>query len=219
VGCGSYSRKLLAWEGEEQSEKGIDGSYRDSPEGLVDLLGSEALLVEEGSAVGNRGAPDLGVGEELDGVVDVVLPHRLLEHQLVAPGSLSVWCWCCSWIRGTHRIRHKRGEENRGKIGFFRQFNSVITKIEPKERINRIGGRYQSLGIAGRSRRPWRRASPRRRGVGRANQSSPNELAVSGSGLFRKHYQRKQSYPFFAEIFYVSYFFETNPFQTVTAYP
>jgi hypothetical protein len=154
---------------------GVDGFYRDSPEGLVDLLGSEALLVEEGSAVGNRGAPDLGVGEELDGVVYVVLPHRLLEHQLVAPGSLSVWCWCwcCSWIRGTHRIRQQRGEENRSKMGFFRQFNSVITKIEPKERINRTGGRYQSLGIAGRSRRPWRTASPRRRGVGTGEQTSP----------------------------------------------
>jgi hypothetical protein len=40
---------LLAWEGEEQTEKGIDGSYRDSPEGLIDLLGSDALLLEEGS--------------------------------------------------------------------------------------------------------------------------------------------------------------------------
>jgi hypothetical protein len=35
--------KLLAWKGEEQTKKGIDGS--DSPKGLVDLLGSDALLL------------------------------------------------------------------------------------------------------------------------------------------------------------------------------
>jgi hypothetical protein len=35
--------KLLAWEGEEQTKKGIDGS--DSPKGLVDLLGNDALLL------------------------------------------------------------------------------------------------------------------------------------------------------------------------------
>jgi hypothetical protein len=109
-------------------KQGMDGSYRDSPEGLVDLLDSEALLLEEGSPVDDRGAPDLGVGEELDGVLDVVLPQRLrrgLKHQLLDPGSFSIWCWrwCCSWIRGKHRIR--RGEENRSKIGFFNQFSAV----------------------------------------------------------------------------------------------
>ena len=74
-------------------------SYRDSSEGLVDLLGGEALLLEEGAPVDDGGAPDLGVGEELDGVLDVVLPHglrRRLEHELVGPSSrVSICCCCC----------------------------------------------------------------------------------------------------------------------------
>ena len=74
-------------------------SYRDSSEGLVDLLGGEALLLEEGAPVDDGGAPDLGVGEELDGVLDVVLPHGLqcrLEHELVGPSSrVSICCCCC----------------------------------------------------------------------------------------------------------------------------
>jgi hypothetical protein len=100
-------------------KQGMDGSYRDSPEGLVDLLNGEALLLEEGSPVDDRGAPDLGVGEEFDGVLEVVLPQRLrrgLKHQLLVPDSFTIWC--CSWIRGKHRIRHqeRRGESKQDSI-------------------------------------------------------------------------------------------------------
>lgn len=46
-------------------------------EGLVDLVRSDALVVvEEGAAVDDVRAPDLGVGEELDRVLDVVVPQR-----------------------------------------------------------------------------------------------------------------------------------------------
>jgi hypothetical protein len=82
-----------------EGKEDVSSSYRNSSEGLVDLLGGEALLLEEGSPVDDGGAPDLGVGEELDGVLDVVLPHglrRSLEDELVAAGSrVSICRRCC----------------------------------------------------------------------------------------------------------------------------
>jgi hypothetical protein len=73
-----------------KTKEDVFSSYRNPSEGLVDLLGAKALLLEEGSPVDDGGAPDLGVGEKLDGVLDVVLPHglrRRFEDELVADGS------------------------------------------------------------------------------------------------------------------------------------
>jgi hypothetical protein len=75
--------------------------YGHSSEGRVDLIIGEALALEEGAAVDDSGAPDLGVGEELDGVLNVVLSHRLwrrLQGQLLLTAA-GIWCCCCYWFR------------------------------------------------------------------------------------------------------------------------
>lgn len=70
-------------------------------EGLVDLVGGDTLVVEEGTAADDSRAPDLGVGGELDRVLDVVLPQQLrlrrrlegLRLRLAARGV----CCCSRW--------------------------------------------------------------------------------------------------------------------------
>lgn len=117
--------RLGDWKRKEKS------AYGDSAEGLVDLVAGEALVLEEGAAVDDGFAPDLGVGEELDGVLHVVLPHRLrrLQGQLLRflAAAAGVCGWCC-WSRselfgqrsielGDRRGQSEGGRERDGRPG------------------------------------------------------------------------------------------------------
>lgn len=161
-------------------------SYRDSSEGLVDLLGGEAFLLEERPPVDDGGALDLGVGEELDGVLDVVLPHglrRRLEHELLCPGSrVSIRCSC--YGRDPVQSAVIRNSGSQSLVGLGIQYNRTVRggRIMELE-----GGRYLGLGIAaGRSRwwRPW----PRPR-------LSRDRAGVVGNGTARHGTGEASSFP------------------------
>lgn len=161
-------------------------SYRDSSEGLVDLLGGEAFLLEERPPVDDGGALDLGVGEELDGVLDVVLPHglrRRLEHELLCPGSrVSIRCSC--YGRDPVQSAVIRNSGSQSLVGLGIQYNRTVRggRIMELE-----GGRYLGLGIAaGRSRwwRPW----PRPR-------LSRDRAGVVGNGTERDGTGEASSFP------------------------
>lgn len=75
--------------------------YGHSAEGLIDLVGGDALVVEEGAAIDDVRAPELGVGEELDRVlVAVPQPLRLRRHLEGQSRLITDGVCCCSWCAG-----------------------------------------------------------------------------------------------------------------------
>lgn len=75
--------------------------YGHLAEWLIDLVGGDALVVEEGAAVDDVRAPELGVGEELDRVlVAVPQPLRLRRRLEGQPRLVADGVCCCSWCAG-----------------------------------------------------------------------------------------------------------------------